>query len=70
MRAPLLFLVCIVAAVAGCAAVQPYQREVLSLRAMSGDVEHPEDKFRQHWQESREGASGGFCSAGGGCGCN
>ena len=54
----------------GCARVQPYEREELSLRHMTGDAEHVEDKFRQHWQESREGASGGYGAAGGGCGCN
>ena len=55
---------------AGCRTVQPWEREVLSLRCMSGDGEGAEDKFRQHWQESREGGSGGFSHSGGGCGCN
>jgi hypothetical protein len=55
-------------AVAGC--VKPYQRELLSLRPMDPAAEKVENKFRQHWQESREGASGGYCAAGGGCGCN
>ena len=42
----------------------------LSLRAMDPGAEKVENKFRQHWQESREGGSGGYCAAGGGCGCN
>ena len=55
---------------AGCLVVKPYQREVLSLRSMDPASETVEDKFRQHWQESREGSRGGFAAAGGGCGCN
>jgi hypothetical protein len=54
----------------GCARVKPYEREVLSLRCMTPGVEKSEDRFRQHWQFSREGAEGGFGAAGGGCGCN
>ena len=54
----------------GCVRARPYEREVLSLRPMSGDAERVEDKFRQHWQESREGGGGGYAAAGGGCGCN
>ena len=53
-----------------CVVVKPYDREVLSLRAMTPGTERLENKFRQHWQESREGAAGGFDEAGGGCGCN
>lgn len=54
----------------GCVVVKPYQREHLSERVMTPGAEAVEDRFRQHWQESREGASGGFGAAGGGCGCN
>ena len=63
-----LFLLLVGAAAPGC--VKPYQRELLSLRAMEPGAEKLENKFRQHWQESREGGSGGYCAAGGGCGCN
>jgi len=55
---------------AGCVRVKPYQRETLSLRCMTPGAEQAEDKFRQHWQFSREGSEGGFGAAGGGCGCN
>ncbi len=55
---------------AGCARVKPYQREYLSVRAMDPGAERTEDRFRQHWQGSREGSVGGFGAAGGGCGCN
>jgi hypothetical protein len=54
----------------GCAVVKPSQREILSERAMRPESETLEDHFRQHWQESREGAFGGYAAAGGGCGCN
>ncbi len=63
-------LLVLAAVTAGCVRVKPYEREVLSLRAMSPGVEAAEDKFRQHWQFSREGSEGGFGAAGGGCGCN
>jgi hypothetical protein len=55
---------------AGCVVVKPYQREQLSERAMTPGAEPSEDRFRQHWQGSREGATGGFGAAGGRCGCN
>lgn len=54
----------------GCLAVKPYEREVLSLRSMNGEREQAENKFTQHYTESREGIAGGYCAAGGGCGCN
>jgi hypothetical protein len=50
--------------------VQPWQREHLSKRAMRFDAEIEEDRFRQHWLGSREGADLGFGQPGGGCGCN
>ncbi len=56
--------------VSGCARVKPYQREYLSARPMDPAAEAGEDRFRQHWQESREGSFGGTGAAGGGCGCN
>jgi hypothetical protein len=63
----LLFLVFLAS---GCVVVKPYQREYLSERAMRPGAEGTEDRFRAHWQESREGSVGGFGAAGGGCGCN
>jgi len=54
----------------GCVVVKPYQREQLSERTMTPDSEVVEDRWRAHWQSSREGAIGGFGAAGGGCGCN
>jgi hypothetical protein len=54
----------------GCLVVKPWEREVLSLRSMDPSAETAENKFREHWAESRRGARGGFAAAGGGCGCN
>ncbi len=68
-----LFLVgaCVVSSgLSGCARVKPYQREYLSARPMDPTAEAGEDRFSQHWQESREGSFGGSGAAGGGCGCN
>ena len=68
-----LFLFVVAAAsftVPACVLVKPYERQVLSLRCMSADGEAAESKFRQHWQESREGSLGGLGVGGGGCGCN
>jgi hypothetical protein len=57
-----------VVSTSGC--VKAYEREYLSLRPMRPASESAEDKFRAHWQSSREGSEGGFGAAGGGCGCN
>jgi hypothetical protein len=63
-------LLLLVLTVAGCVVVKPFQREYLSERAVRPGAEASEDRFRAHWQESREGGMGGFGAAGGGCGCN
>ena len=64
------FLAAVASTQGGCVVVKPYQREHLSERAMTPGSEGSEDRFRQHWQGSREGGTGGFGAAGGGCGCN
>jgi hypothetical protein len=55
---------------AGCATVSPYQREFLARPAMDFAREDDETAFRAHVHDSREGATGGHGSTGGGCGCN
>ena len=55
---------------AGCARVKPYQRELLAKPIMSFHPDPYEDVLDLHMYEAREGASGGYGSAGGGCGCN
>lgn len=68
MKTALLFLVTVSAA-SGCAAVKPWERELLAQPGMqlsaTADV-----RAEQHMLESREAAVGGFGGGGGGCGCN
>jgi hypothetical protein len=64
------FAVAAITTVSGCGGVKPYQREYLSNRAMQPGAEGAENRFRAHYQSSREGSEGGFGAAGGGCGCN
>ena len=54
---------------AGCAAVQPWQRGRLAHRAMTFDADGGQMAYMTHWQEAREGAAGGFGVPSGGCGC-
>jgi hypothetical protein len=56
-------------AVTGCAAVQPWQRGVLSKTPMMFDPDPARAMLEDHWMTSREGAAGGFGLQGGGCGC-
>ncbi len=58
-------LVCV-----GCGPVAPYEREDLAGAAMNAEDEGGEMEFRAHVHDSREGATGGHGSTGGGCGCN
>lgn len=55
---------------AGCVTVHPYQREYLARPSMDTSTEEAEGAFRAHVHDSREGATGGHGSTGGGCGCN
>ncbi len=55
---------------AGCATVKPYEREDLSRPSMDLSSEAGEARFQAHVFDSREGATGGRGSTGGGCGCN
>lgn len=67
---PRLALLALVVA-SGCAHVAPYEREHLSGRTMDvGEAERYEASFNAHVHDSREGATGGSMSTGGGCGCN
>ena len=64
--------------VAGCASsrarswspVRPWQKELLAKRIMMLRADADESRLDLHMLESREGSSGGFGTAGGGCGCN
>jgi hypothetical protein len=60
----------LLAAAAGCARVKPYERELLAKPIMTFQPDPYEDVLDLHMLEAREGAVGGYGSAGGGCGCN
>ena len=53
----------------GCAAVNPWEREILADRTMNYSTEMDESAL-DHFYSAREGSAGGFGSGGGGCGCN
>jgi hypothetical protein len=55
---------------ASCVRVAPYQRGHLADPSMETSHENAETRFRAHVHDSREGATGGYGSSGGGCGCN
>ena len=54
---------------AGCVSVQPWQRGRLAHDSMTFDGDPGGTAYATHWQESREGAAGGFGVQSGGCGC-
>lgn len=64
---------CLVAAAAlaagGCATVQPWQRGRLADPCMTFDPNASQVAYMTHWQEAREGSSGGYGVQSGGCGC-
>ena len=69
MRATIILLLAAFGA-AGCISVPAYQREHLTSPAMNAELEEGETAFQAHVFDSREGATGGLESTGGGCGCN
>jgi hypothetical protein len=54
----------------GCASVAPWERANLAKKKMQMDPDGVAAQLEQHVFEYREGASGGYGSVGGGCGCN
>ncbi len=69
-RIGIALLLCTVCTAVGCAPVKPYQREFLAKPIMQFGSDPDEDTLDLHMLEAREGAEGGYGSAGGGCGCN
>lgn len=55
---------------AACAPVKQYQRGQLAREGMQLQGDPGEAELQAHLFEAREGATGGYGSAGGGCGCN
>ena len=67
----LIFVAALAATLAsGCVRVKPYERELLAKPTMTFQPDPHEDVLDNHMLEAREGAAGGYGSAGGGCGCN
>ncbi len=64
------FLYGILLMLGACGTVAPYQREDLARPCMDLSQEMNEVSFRAHVHDSREAATGGHGSTGGGCGCN
>ncbi len=69
-RAAALLMLAMLALAPGCATVAPYERGQLARPTMDLEHEYGEVGFRAHVHDSREGATGGHGSTGGGCGCN
>ncbi len=55
---------------AGCTAVEPWQRGTLSDYTMRPDRDSLNNSLQEHIYFTREGAAGGRGVGGGGCGCN
>ena len=71
LRSGIRFVILVSAVFAGgCVRVQPWERDLLSKRAMSYDSEKDEQALDHTFYNAREGAAGGFEAGGGGCGCN
>lgn len=66
----ILFALVALTSLSGCFTVAPYQREHLANPTMNVEHEEGESGFQAHVFDSREGATGGLGSTGGGCGCN
>lgn len=67
--ARLLALLAITAASGACATVKPWQRGRLADPCMTFEANAALTAYASHWQESREGSSGGAGVQGDGCGC-
>jgi hypothetical protein len=61
--------VAIALAAGGCATVEPWQRGRLADQCMTFDANASQVAYMTHWQEAREGSSGGYGVQSGGCGC-
>lgn len=60
----------LLAVAAACAPIHQYQRGELAKDSMQLDGNPGEQELQAHMFDAREGAAGGYGSAGGGCGCN
>jgi hypothetical protein len=60
----------VLACLAGCAGVRPWEREALAEPQMQIGADPEADLLEQHVFTYREGSAGGYGGSGGGCGCN
>jgi hypothetical protein len=58
------------AGLGGCAAVKPYEREVLADPIMDPNTGFAKQTLLQKFLSTREGSTGGGTGLGGGCGCS
>lgn len=63
-------LLLVIALTTGCTTVKPWERGNLSRKEMAWSPDTLQDQFSDHVFFAKEAASGGYGSAGGGCGCN
>lgn len=71
MRKSLAMAMIILASIsASCATVEPWERGRLAQAEMALDIDPLAAELEAHTYFSKEGASGGTGTAGGGCGCN
>jgi hypothetical protein len=68
-RLVVLIVVALSLTAGACATVQPWQRGRLADPCMIFDADASAVAYMTHWQEAREGSSGGFGVQSGGCGC-
>ncbi len=66
----ILFGLLLLAALAGCETVQPWERGLLAKDEMQWTSDPMEAQLRNQIHASKEASSGGTGAAGGGCGCN
>ena len=66
------WMVCVIItlSLSSCATVEPWERGRLAQPEMALDIDPLAAELEQHTYFSKEGASGGTGTAGGGCGCN
>lgn len=69
MRA-LISVTLLVVLLPACSQVKPWEKGNFTKAQMSFEPDPLEARFKQHVYFSKEGSSGGYGLAGGGCGCN
>ena len=69
MKKVTLFLM-LVFVCSGCTTVPPWERGRLAKEQMQWEPNNMQASFKRHLYYSKEAASGGDSTAGGGCGCN